>query len=263
VMEDLLQKTVDTMTGDLAMGGNEIQEARLTTDPVIVGGQTVGTSIRGTEDDASNEIVVPDDGSRATAGGSPLVVLADNLMTLLPVGAIIMWYGSLGSLPTGWQNCDGTNGSPDLRDSFPRGAGGSLALGASGGSATASGSTGAGGAHTPTGSADGHSITEAEMATHSHGLRNSYGPGTPAVQANMADAGNYGVAGTRYSAGPPSTGYIDAATGDGAALIEAVGGGDAHSHTLTMDAVADHTHTLSSVSTVPPYKAVYFIMKVS
>lgn len=261
-LDDFIQVSGDTMEGNLDMDDNELQNARVV-DPVVEGGQLVGTAIRGTEDDASNEIAVPSDGSRATAGGSPLVVQADNMMTLLPVGTILMWYGSLGSLPTGWQNCDGTNGSPDLRGSFPRGAGGALALGASGGSATASGNTGAGGAHTPSGVADGHAITTAEMPSHYHGIRNSYGPGTPATQANMGDAGNYGIAGTRYVSGPASPGYIYTATGDNGQLIESNGGDGAHAHTLTMAAVADHTHSLSSVATVPPYKAVYFIMKVS
>ena len=40
----------------------------------------------------------------------------------LPVGAIIMWSGTLSSIPTDWQLCDGTNGTPDLRDKFVAGA---------------------------------------------------------------------------------------------------------------------------------------------
>lgn len=40
----------------------------------------------------------------------------------LPAGAIIMWSGTIDSIPTGWQLCDGTNGTPDLRDRFVVGA---------------------------------------------------------------------------------------------------------------------------------------------
>ena len=55
----------------------------------------------------------------------------------VPIGSIIMWYGSLGgagnkypmiggSPDTNWQLCDGTNGTPDMQGRFPLGAGGSV-----------------------------------------------------------------------------------------------------------------------------------------
>ena len=34
----------------------------------------------------------------------------------------MIWSGSVSNIPTGWQLCDGTNGSPDLRDKFVIGA---------------------------------------------------------------------------------------------------------------------------------------------
>jgi hypothetical protein len=37
---------------------------------------------------------------------------------LVPTGGIIMWSGSIASVPTGWHLCDGTNGTPDLRNRF-------------------------------------------------------------------------------------------------------------------------------------------------
>ena len=40
----------------------------------------------------------------------------------LPKGSIIMWSGTIASIPVGWQLCDGTNGTPDLRDKFIVGA---------------------------------------------------------------------------------------------------------------------------------------------
>ena len=57
--------------------------------------------------------------------------------TTIPAGMISLWYGSIGSVPTGWYLCDGTNGTPDLRDRFIVGAGTSYAVGATGGSANA------------------------------------------------------------------------------------------------------------------------------
>lgn len=52
----------------------------------------------------------------------------------VPSGGIIMWSGSVASIPSGWVLCNGSNGTPDLRDRFVVGAGNSYAVGASGGS---------------------------------------------------------------------------------------------------------------------------------
>ena len=41
----------------------------------------------------------------------------------VPLGAIIAWYGTTATVPAGWAICDGTGGTPDLRDKFIRGTG--------------------------------------------------------------------------------------------------------------------------------------------
>jgi len=51
----------------------------------------------------------------------------------LPIGTILMWYGSATSIPTGWNLCNGTNNTPDLMGRFPIGAGPEYPLGTSGG----------------------------------------------------------------------------------------------------------------------------------
>ena len=38
-------------------------------------------------------------------------------------GMIMMWSGAIDKIPSGWRLCDGTNGTPDLRDKFVAGAG--------------------------------------------------------------------------------------------------------------------------------------------
>ncbi len=55
---------------------------------------------------------------------------------MVPQGAIIMWSGSLASIPSGWVLCDGTNGTPDLRNRFIYGADTGEDPGGTGGSAT-------------------------------------------------------------------------------------------------------------------------------
>lgn len=50
------------------------------------------------------------------------------------IGMIVKFSGAIIDIPIGWQLCDGTNGTPDLRDKFVIGAGGAYAVGAAGGS---------------------------------------------------------------------------------------------------------------------------------
>ena len=65
----------------------------------------------------------------------------------MPVGMIVMWSGS--SVPTGWALCDGTNGTPDLRDRFIVGSGSGYSIGDKGGASYVT-------------------LTTAQMPIHSH-----------------------------------------------------------------------------------------------
>jgi len=39
-------------------------------------------------------------------------------ITIIPSGLILMWSGSVATIPSGWVICDGNNGTPDLTDRF-------------------------------------------------------------------------------------------------------------------------------------------------
>ena len=69
----------------------------------------------------------------------------------LPVGMIAIYNGSAASIPAGWQLCDGTNGTPNLKDRIVIGAGVTATVGASGGSVTTT-------------------VTSAMMPSHNHGI---------------------------------------------------------------------------------------------
>jgi len=81
-----------------------------------------------------------------TSSGSTLQTL-DNLYPILqnapattptlPTGMILLWSGSIGSIPSGYVLCDGTNSTPDLRDRFIVAAGNNYSVGQTGGSADA------------------------------------------------------------------------------------------------------------------------------
>ena len=67
----------------------------------------------------------------------PILQNAPASAPAVPSGGIILWSGSTGSIPATWFLCDGTNGTPDLRNSFVVGAGSTYAVNATGGTADA------------------------------------------------------------------------------------------------------------------------------
>jgi hypothetical protein len=77
---------------------------------------------------------------------STVTATAEQLNSPVPKGVIVLWSGAIGALPTGYALCDGTNGTPDLRDRFVVGAGTTYAVNATGGSVN----TGMAGSHTHT-----------------------------------------------------------------------------------------------------------------
>lgn len=235
-MEVFLQRDGDEMTGDLDMNDNEITDVNITGDSTIdTITEIIDTPLRGAAGDSSNEIAVPSDGSRATAGGADILVAGDTegvTAAAFVVGQVIMWFGSAGAVPDGWALCNGSNGTPDLRDRFVVGAGTSYALGDTGGDDETSSS----GAHTHTTTSGPHTLTEAEMPAHTHR-----------------------VAGDGQTSAYDSTGVerpVDYPGGQGSVVTSTTGGGAAHSHPDgTTDSQGAHTHTV-----LPPYKALYFIM---
>jgi hypothetical protein len=57
--------------------------------------------------------------------------------SIIPTGVILMWSGSVATIPSGWVLCNGSNSTPDLRNRFIVGAGSTYNPGNTGGSANA------------------------------------------------------------------------------------------------------------------------------
>ena len=74
---------------------------------------------------------------------------------LIPRGAIIMWSGSTGSIPNGWVLCDGSNGTPNLRDRFIVGAGSTYSVDSTGGASSVT-------------------LSTANMPAHTHDISDAY-----------------------------------------------------------------------------------------
>lgn len=89
----------------------------------------------------------------------------------MPIGGIIMWSGSIATIPQKWALCDGTNGTPDLRNRFIVGAGTDTlnvwGFNATTGTETFTASQTSVGVGS-TGGKIAHQLTIAELAAHTH-----------------------------------------------------------------------------------------------
>lgn len=186
--------------------------------------------------------------------------VASSIAAALPAGVILMWSGSIASIPVGWALCDGTLGTPDLRDRFIVAAGGSYVPGNMGGSST----TVAAGAHTHTtdvnfhshgGATASHALSIAEMPPHSHNI--IYGGISSSSRfIESLHLGQFFSSNTDRGGGSNNT-TIQSLS------IESSGSGAAHSHTITLDV---HSHSLSNEPAhvhafTPVYYALAYIMK--
>lgn len=185
---------------------------------------------------------------------------------VIPVGMIVMWAGSIGSIPAGWHLCDGTSSTPDLRNLFILGAGNgtgsTIAPGGTGGTATHTHTVtnAADGSHAHTGLIANTALTTSQIPTHNHQMFSSSGEAgsSPTVGATEIPTKQ------RTAGGDSDYRIIKAATqtSDLGVTGDAGSGGN-HTHGLTVDASSTHTHaaTVGAASSTPPFYALAYIMK--
>lgn len=197
----------------------------------ITGGYVI-SNVVGSRGDYAWDAVVPTtspDGSYVATGshceGTPVI---EPITTPGPHGLISLWYGTIATIPSGWVLCDGTHGTPDLRDKFIIGAGGAKNPGNTGGASTHS--------QTATQAAHSHAATQ---AAHNHGFTFT---GTAILKtgvliANVAPAGQF------------------------ANTADLSGGGNTDSKTPVITVPnATPSITVTDGQNVPPYYALCFIM---
>jgi hypothetical protein len=143
----------------------------------------------------------------------------------VPTGGIIMWSGSIASIPAGWYICDGTNGTPNLTNRFVVMAGGVYAVGASGGSADAVVVS-----HTHTG-------TTSTIGNHAHGYS------FPLWGNGESEINSIPSASDQFNPGRTYSSTTDAA--------------GTHQHTFTTNS----TGSSGVGANLPPYYALAYIMK--
>jgi len=172
-----------------------------------------------------------------------------------PAGGIIMWSGALADIPAGWALCDGTNGTPDLKDRFVLGAAAGEDPGATGGNHTYALSVNQLPSHN-------HSFTTYSAGDHSHGAgcssggnhRHSIGGGSAYLVTYDYDDGH-----GDYNGSPPWLVYIQPYTdyaGSHAHTISIYSGGN-HNHSGTTNATGGN----EPVDNRPAYYKLAFIMK--
>jgi hypothetical protein len=142
----------------------------------------------------------------------------------IPSGLIAIWSGSIGSIPSGWVLCDGTNSTPDLRNSFILGAGNTYAVGATGGSTDAIVVS-----HTHTAT----STSTVTDAGHAHGI--PYGSSAGSASALLQASANLS---TSINTATATTGI-----------------------TVATSTTNQSAGTSGTNANMPPYYALAFIMK--
>lgn len=158
-------------------------------------------------------------------------------------GVIVMWSGTIATIPSGWVLCNGSNGTPDLRNRFIIGAH-SDNVGVANTTITGTG--------TQTGG-----TKDAIVVSHTHSISiTSSGQSNTHKHLALDPDG-----GTVQTYGIPATG------GPGAPVYASI----ANNNFLTGINNQDHTHTVSGTSAstgdsgtnqnLPPYYALAFIMK--
>lgn len=142
-----------------------------------------------------------------------------------PAGLIIWYAGS--DEPSGWYDCDGENGTPDLRDRFVVGAGDTYAVNGTGGAASI----------TPpaTITVAAHALIEDEIPSHSHSYVDYYPEGISYIY--YASGGTPKCSASGHTRNTGST-----------------GGGQGHGH-------SGSTFTGDSQENRPPFYALKLIMK--
>ena len=183
----------------------------------------------------------------------------------VPSGIIAVWSGAEGAIPSGWYLCNGSNGTPDLRNRFIVGAGSgsSYSIGNTGGSDTVTLSTSQIPAHSHTTNNHSHNASVSDPG-HGHSVSVSdpghyhntsvtgakLFPGYGGAHVPYGGAGGY--PGTHFNMSNANTGI--SANASNANTSISVSTGNANPSTNNTGGGGSHENR-------PPYYALCYIMK--
>lgn len=161
-----------------------------------------------------------------------------------PIGAIVMWSGSISSIPTGWRLCNGVNGAPNLMDKFIMGAGNNYSVLQTGGESSHSHSTTLGATN----------LSIGQMPKHRFFTINTSPPvpGKQPVSSNPANSVSMEGIGTATFPGTQNYGLAGATMEPTRGVTNELGNDETHTHSIS----------LQPASNIPPFMALAFIQKV-
>ena len=190
-----------------------------------------------------------------------------------------MWSGAVDAIPTGWALCDGQNGTPDLRDRFIVGAGGSYDVGDTGGAESVTLTVDQMPQHS-------HSASSKSAGSHTHSIStSSAGSHTHTGTTSLERIGDQNMTGDIYAVVGIHHNGVNEVSGSGSwsavRSINPTSINTNHSHTFTTSSSGSHSHSGTAASagshshsiTVnntgssqphenrPPYYALAYIMK--
>lgn len=152
-------------------------------------------------------------------------------LNAIPKGVIVMWSGTLATIPAGWALCDGNNGTPNLKDRFVVGAGNEYQP------------------NSPPGGEKTHVLTINEMPTHTH-IQDNHVHDRNTLSTGQS--GRYNKVGAPDQITSPSTNlhFIDE--------LQVPGTGQ---YTYPTTATNQYTGGGAAHNNMPPYYALAYIMK--
>jgi hypothetical protein len=195
-----------------------------------------------------------------------------NNFVAIPVGIIVMWSGAVINVPSGWVLCNGTSGTPDLRDRFIVGAGNAYSPGNIGGSDTIALTTANLPSHSHTGSTNAvstdhthaFSTTADSAGNHIHTINDpghAHG-GVPLLVTDTDRGGGsstFSVDNVGFTAGSGTGISINSAGNHNHTVSGSTAGqSETHNHTFTTDTTGDN----SPIDVRPKYYALAYIMKI-
>ena len=193
----------------------------------------------------------------------------------VPAGVICMWAGLLANVPSGWALCDGTAGTPDLRDRFIKGWAAGVDPGGTGGAATHGHTTGTYAVSAHSGAAvaahASHTHTYTDVISHTHTqdahthtqnahshvlteLRDATTGGSTTNIALTSDTTS--TTGTKVTGSTTATNQNATATNQATGIATGTTAGP--SATLTHAVTQPDAHTLSGASDTVNHEPVYF-----
>jgi microcystin-dependent protein len=159
------------------------------------------------------------DGS-ATFATAPIITAGGGI---IPTGGIIIWSGAANAIPSGWLLCNGSNGTPDLRNRFVVGAGAVYSVGGTGGTA------------------------DSVVVAHTHSATSS-----------VSDPGHNHTAVVRVGGGGPANDWGAMAGGEVSRITATTNGSGTG---ISVSTSIGTTGSSATNANLPPYYALCYIMK--